>query len=92
MLWRKAPWGFVLAPMAALVAAAYTLVLAAGSLAGMEAGLPGMKEQLPIWGGLFLGSAISTWVLLRNSSGRGDLPPRSGARAAQPSENRRPAR
>lgn len=66
LLWRRAPWGFVLAPIAAIVAAAYTLVLAAGSLAGMEAGLPGMKEQLPIWGGLFLGSASSTWVLLRS--------------------------
>ena len=70
LLWRRNKWASVVAPMACIVGATYALVLAAGTLAGANAGLPGLREQLPLWGLLFITSGAAGVLLLQGVEAR----------------------
>jgi hypothetical protein len=52
LLWRRRPWGFVVASLGGVLGGTYALVLAAGTVVGIRAGIPGMAEQLPLWIGI----------------------------------------
>lgn len=71
LLWKKAPWGYVVAAIMILKGATYTLVLTATStVAGMR-GVEGAMEQVPIWAGWTLVGALATVALYRNLPGAG---------------------
>lgn len=66
LLWRRRPWGFVLAHMGAVLGGAYALVLSASTAVGLRQGLPGMAAQLPGWIGLAAVMAATLVGLLRH--------------------------
>lgn len=49
LLWRRRPWGYVLAAIMNLKGATYTLVLTAASAVGAARGIEGSAEQVPVW-------------------------------------------
>jgi hypothetical protein len=49
LLWRRRPWGFVLAVVATVEGAAYTLGLTLSSVVGGVRGVPGSMAQAPVW-------------------------------------------
>lgn len=65
-LWKRKPWGYVLATIFNIKGATYTLVLITSSLYSANAGVKGAMDLVPLW--IFLGVAclISSVVLLRN--------------------------
>ncbi len=65
-LWKRRPWGYVLAVMFNVKGFTYTLVLTVGSLLQANAGIEGTAALVPLW--IFLGIAclISSMILLRN--------------------------
>jgi hypothetical protein len=65
LLWKRKPWGYVLATMSMVKGAAYTLALTVVSLWGANAGVPGASTEIPLW--LFLtiaGLAVSLLLLV----------------------------
>ena len=67
-LWRRDPWGYVLAGILNLKGTVYTLALVAGSLFASSAGVPGADKELPLWGALTAGGLAASAALLRNMS------------------------
>jgi cellulose synthase/poly-beta-1,6-N-acetylglucosamine synthase-like glycosyltransferase len=65
-LWKRRPWGYVLATMSAVKGATYTLVLTVVSLWGANAGVPGALEELPLWLFLTLAGLVASLFLLGN--------------------------
>jgi hypothetical protein len=65
-LWKRRPWGYVLAVMFNVKGFTYTLVLTVSSLLQANAGMEGTAALVPLW--IFLGIAclISSMILLRN--------------------------
>jgi len=65
-LWKRQPWGYVLAAMSIVKGAVYTLVLTVVSLWAANAGVPGASAEIPLW--LFLTTAglIASLFLLGN--------------------------
>jgi hypothetical protein len=70
LLWRRAPWGFVVAPLIVMQGAAYTLVLTATSAVAASRGVAGTAEQIPIWAGWTGLGILAAWVLLSNVRAR----------------------
>ena len=71
LLWRRRPWGYLLAAMSNVQGAVYTVVLMAGSFEQWTQG-PGGPGLLGLWIFLFLGCLGSSVVLLtRTWSTRG---------------------
>ncbi|MBM4779610.1 MAG: hypothetical protein GQE15_18045 [Archangiaceae bacterium] len=66
LLWRRRPWGFVVAVLGGVLGGTYALVLTASTVVGLREGLPGMAEQLPLWVGLAAVLLAVTAVLLWN--------------------------
>ena len=64
LLWRRRPWGFVLAAMANALGAAYTLGLTASSAFGAVRGIAGSAAQVPVWGVWTLVGFAATAALL----------------------------
>jgi hypothetical protein len=50
LLWRRRPWGYVLAAISAIKGATYTLVLTVSSIYGASVGTQGAAAQIPVWG------------------------------------------
>jgi hypothetical protein len=71
LLWRRRPWGYVLAVLMNLKGATYTLVLTAGSAVGAARGIEGSAEQVPVWGVWTLVGLAATVALLAGVRGRG---------------------
>ena len=64
LLWRRRPWGFLLAPVAGIQSALYLLVLAVNSVIAIRRNLAATPGELPIWGPLALVLAAATGILL----------------------------
>jgi len=54
LLWRHAPWGYVLAAVASIQGALYLLVLSVNAIVGIRRGLVKAPGELPIWGALMV--------------------------------------
>lgn len=65
-LWKRRPWGYVLAIVINVQGALYTTVLAAGSIASARAGIPGSLVMLPVWIGFCVGSLACLVAMLVN--------------------------
>jgi hypothetical protein len=65
-LFKRRPWGYVLAAIMNVKGAAYTLALAAASLTASRAGIPDAVAQIPLWLSLSLASLVATALLLGN--------------------------
>lgn len=64
-LWRRRPWGYVLATALTVKGAVYTLGLTSATLASMRAQVAGAGAELPIWAGLTVAGAIAAFLLLK---------------------------
>jgi hypothetical protein len=79
LLWRRRPWGYAIATIAAIQGALYLLVLSVNSVVAIQRGLSEPPAELPIWGALLIVTAQAVTVLLRNV--RSDVPARPSQRA-----------
>lgn len=66
LLWRRHPWGYMIASIAGIQGALYLTVLSINSVVGIIRGLIEPPGELPIWGTLALATIITTSVLLAN--------------------------
>lgn len=67
LLWRRRPWGFVLAALAGVQASLYLLVLTLNSAIPIARGTVAAPGELPIWGTLLALTLAATLWLLRSS-------------------------
>jgi hypothetical protein len=65
-LWKRQPWGYVLAAMANVKSAVYSLVLAVSSATAALAGHEGAASLIPLWGFLSTAALIASVFLLAN--------------------------
>jgi uncharacterized protein (TIGR03382 family) len=65
-LWRRRPWGYVLAAVTLVKGAVYMLALSAATLAAHAAGALDDPSQVYLWAALGAGSLIAGAALLRN--------------------------
>lgn len=65
-LWKRQPWGYVLAAILNVKGAVYMLALAAVSVSATRAGFPKASTELPLWGLLSLGFLAASLFLLGN--------------------------
>jgi hypothetical protein len=75
-LWKRQPWGYILASILCVKGAVYMLALVALSTGAMTAECPSFSAELPLWGLLSLGFLLASLFLLGNlrtscASGRG---------------------
>src|SRR6185503_1369734 len=67
LLWKRRPWGYVIATMATIQGALYLLVLSVNSAIAIRRGLASAPGELSIWGPLTLLTTAAAVVLLRNA-------------------------
>ena len=65
-LWKRQPWGYVLAAILNVKGAVYMLTLAGASVSAARAGFPEASAELPLWGLLSLGFIVASLFLLGN--------------------------
>jgi hypothetical protein len=64
LLWRRRPWGYVVAAAAGIQASLYLLVLSVNSAFSISRGLTATPGELPIWGPLLvLTLMVTTWLM-----------------------------
>jgi hypothetical protein len=64
LLWRRRPWGYVIAAMAGAQASVYLLVLAINASIAIHRGLVAAPGEAPLWGVLFVFTTAATvWLL-----------------------------
>jgi len=64
LLWRRRPWGYVIAAVTGIQASLYLLVLTVNSAVSISRGIVAAPGELPIWGTLLvLTFAATTWLL-----------------------------
>ncbi|HXG07323.1 MAG TPA: hypothetical protein VNI77_08380, partial [Nitrososphaera sp.] len=64
LLWRRRPWGYVIATVAGIQASLYLLVLSVNSTVAIRRGLAAAPGELPIWGTLLVFTLAATaWLL-----------------------------
>lgn len=66
LLWKRQPWGPVVAAIASIQGALYLLVLSVNSIVAIRRGLVPAPGELPIWGTLLLITTAAATVLLAN--------------------------
>jgi hypothetical protein len=66
LLWRRTPWGYVIAAIAGIQGALYLFVLSTNSLVAIHRGLVDAPGELPVWGALTLLTTIVALILLAN--------------------------
>ena len=66
LLWRRRPWGYVLATLASLQGALYLVVLSVNSVVAIRRGLASAPGELPIWGSLGVVVTVIALALLAN--------------------------
>jgi hypothetical protein len=71
-LWRSRPWGLVISALALVQGSLYLLVLAVNSLVAVAVEFVDAPGEAPIWGTLFVLTALAAAVLF--SSMRGGPP------------------
>ena len=65
-LWKRQPWGYVLAAILSVKGTVYMLALAAVSAMAVEAGFSEASAELPLWGVLGVGFLVASLFLLGN--------------------------
>lgn len=65
-LWKRQPWGYVLAVIANVKGAVYMLALSATTVAAVQAGVSQDLSQVGLWGFIGVASLIATLFLLYN--------------------------
>lgn len=70
LLWRHAPWGFVVAPLAGVLGALYLLVLTVNSALQLARSVLPWPGELPVWGSLFGATTAATIALLAAARAR----------------------
>ena len=66
LLWRRMPWGYVIAAIAATQGALYLFVLSVNSLVTIQRGIANPPGELPIWGPLTLFTAAMALLVFAN--------------------------
>jgi hypothetical protein len=66
LLWRRRPWGYVIASLASIQGALYLLVLSVNSVIAIRRGLASAPDELPVWGTLLIVTTVIAVVLLAN--------------------------
>ena len=66
LLWRRRPWGYVIAAIAGIQGTLYLTVLSVNAVVGILRGYEEAPGQLPIWGSLALATAAAAVTLLLN--------------------------
>jgi hypothetical protein len=66
LLWRRKPWGYVVAAIASIQAALYLLVLSVNSIVAIRRGLAAAPGELPVWGTLTVFTSAAALLLLAN--------------------------
>jgi hypothetical protein len=66
LLWRRSPWGYVIASLATIQGALYLLVLSVNAVIAIRRGLASAPGELPVWGTLLIVTTIIALVLLAN--------------------------
>lgn len=66
LLWRRRPWGYVIASQASR-ARLYLLVLSVNSVIAIRRGLASAPGELPVWGTLLIVTTVIAVVLLANA-------------------------
>ena len=64
LLWKRQPWGYVLAAISIVKGTIYNLALTMVTIAAARAGYPDSAGEIPLWIGLFAGSLIASLFLL----------------------------
>jgi len=67
LLWRRSPWGGIIAGIAGIQGSMYLLVLSANTAESIFSGRVQAPGELPIWGSLAVATMVATAVLLRNA-------------------------
>ncbi len=75
LLWRRSPWGYVIAAVAGVQATLYLLVLTVNSTVAIARGLAAAPGELPIWGPLLALTVTATTWLIRSCAGTASGPP-----------------
>jgi hypothetical protein len=70
LLWRRHPWGYVIAAVAGVQGTLYLLVLSVNSAVAIHRGFVEPPGEAPVWATLGLFTAIATTLLLGNASRR----------------------
>lgn len=70
LLWRKHPWGYVMAAIAGVQGGLYLVVLCVNSAIAISRGLAAAPGELPIWGPLGFGTAAATTLLFAHAGRR----------------------
>lgn len=65
-LWKRQPWGYVLAATANVKGAVYNLALAASTVSAVRAGASEDLSQVALWGSIGTGCLIASLFLLGN--------------------------
>jgi hypothetical protein len=65
-LWKRQPWGYVLAAILSVKGTVYMLTLVVLSTGAMTADFPGISAELPLWGVLSIGFLAASLFLLGN--------------------------
>jgi hypothetical protein len=68
LLWKRRPWGYVIATVASIQGALYLIVLSVNSVVLINRGLAAAPGELPLWGPLAASTTIAAIVLLRSAS------------------------
>ena len=66
LLWRRQPWGYLIAAIASIQGALYLLVLSVNSIVAIQRGLAAAPGELPIWGTLLVLTTAVAVTLLAN--------------------------
>lgn len=65
-LWKRHPWGFIIAVILNVKGTVYMLALTVVSIFQVQAGITKAAGQTPIWGALMIGSLVASIFLLGN--------------------------
>ena len=84
LLWKRRPWGYVIAALASVQGALYLLVLAVNGAVAIRQGFVEAPGELPIWGTLMVTTAVAAALLLLYVQADRPGVPRSAERAPGP--------
>jgi hypothetical protein len=70
LLWRRNPWGYVVAEIGGIQASLYLVVLAVNSSVAIRRGLMQAPGELPLWSTLAVFTTAATILLLASASGQ----------------------
>lgn len=66
LLWKRHPWGYILASISVVKGTTYTLVLTVVSLWGANAGVPGASDEILLWLIITIAGLVASLFLLGN--------------------------